>query len=44
MIVTEARLDKYEMLLCELRRYWGRVHLVIVPIGNAVTVLARTQE
>ena len=40
----QAKLDKYELLLGELRRYWGRVHLVIVPIGNAGTVLARTQE
>ena len=40
----QAKLDKYELLLGELRRYWGRVHLVIVPIGNVGTVLARTQE
>jgi hypothetical protein len=30
--------------LQELRRTWGHVHLVIVPIGCAGTLLARTQE
>jgi hypothetical protein len=40
----QAKLDKYNILVEELKRYWGRVHLVIVPIGNAGTVLARTQE
>ena len=40
----QAKLDKYEPLLQELRRTWGHVHLVIVPIGCAGTLLARTQE
>jgi hypothetical protein len=39
----QSKLDKYTPLLETLRQTWGHVHLVIVPIGNAGTILARTQ-
>jgi hypothetical protein len=34
--------EKYHPLLCALRRYWGRVDLVCIPIGNAGTTLNDT--
>jgi hypothetical protein len=40
----QEKREKYEPLLRELRKIWGHVHLVIVPIGNAGTVLERTQQ
>jgi hypothetical protein len=38
-----GKLEKYTPLLELLRQTWGNVHLVIVPIGNAGTILERTQ-
>jgi hypothetical protein len=43
-IKHQEKLDKYTPLLDILRLTWGRVHLVIVPIGNAGTLLSRTQH
>jgi hypothetical protein len=40
----QGKLDKYTPLLELLRQTWGTVHLVIVPIGNAGTILERTQQ
>ena len=34
--------EKYHLLLCALRRYWGRVELVCIPIGHAGTTLIDT--
>jgi hypothetical protein len=33
------KIDKYLPLLTALRNYWGRVELVIIPIGHAGTTL-----
>ena len=44
----KAKLDektlKYQPLLDELKKDWGGVHLVCVPIGHAGTLLAETAE
>ena len=34
--------EKYQPLLCALRRYWGRVELVCIPIGHAGTIVHDT--
>ena len=34
--------DKYNPVVTTLRRYWGRVDLVCVPIGHAGTTLNDT--
>ena len=34
--------EKYNCLLCALRRYWGRVELVCIPIGHVGTTLHDT--
>ena len=34
--------DKYQPLLRALRRYWGRVELICIPIGHAGTTLLDT--
>ncbi len=38
----EEQTDKYNPLLTTLRRYWGRVDLVCIPIGHAGTTLNDT--
>ena len=34
--------EKYHLLLCALRRYWGRVDLVCIPICHAAITLHDT--
>ena len=34
--------EKYHACLCALRRYWGRVDLVCIPIGHSGTTLQDT--
>ena len=34
--------DKYLLLLTALRKYWGRVEIVCIPIGHAGTTLTDT--
>ncbi len=34
--------DKYNPLICALRRYWGRVDVICIPIGHAGTILHDT--
>jgi hypothetical protein len=38
----QEKTDKYNPLLTTLRRYWGRVDLVSIPIGHAGTTLNET--
>jgi ribonuclease HI len=38
----QEKTDKYNPLLITLRRYWGRVDLVCIPIGHAGTTLNET--
>ena len=38
----EEKTDKYNPLLTTLRRDWGRVDLVCIPIGHAGTTLNET--
>jgi hypothetical protein len=38
----EEKTNKYNPLLITLRRYWGRVDLVCIPIGHAGTTLNET--
>ena len=40
----EEKTLKYQPLLDELKKDWGGVHLVCVPIGHAGTLLAETAE
>ena len=37
-----GKTDKYNSLVTTLRRYWGRVDLVCIPIGHAGTALNDT--
>jgi hypothetical protein len=38
----KEKTDKYNPLMTTLRRYWGRVNLVCIPIGHAGTTLNDT--
>ena len=38
----DEKTDKYNPLLITLRRYWGRVDLVCIPIGHVSTTLNDT--
>jgi hypothetical protein len=40
----EEKTSKYQPLMDELKKEWGNVHLVCVPIGHAGTLLAETAE
>jgi hypothetical protein len=40
----EEKTQKYQPLIEELKKDWGGVHLVCVPIGHAGTLLAETAE
>ncbi len=37
------KIEKYNPLFCALRRYWGHVDLVCIPIGQACTTLQDTR-
>ena len=41
---AQEKADKYQPLVDLLRRSWGRVELVTVPIGHAGTILTRTLD
>jgi hypothetical protein len=36
--------EKYHPLLCALRKYWGRLDLVCIPIGHACTTFLDTEN
>jgi hypothetical protein len=36
------KIEKYHPLLCAIRRYWGHVDLVCIPIGHASKTLQDT--
>ena len=40
----EEKTQKYQPLMDELKKEWGDVHLVCVPIGHAGTLLAKLAE
>ena len=40
----EKKTQKYQPLMDELKKEWGDVHLVCVPIGHGGTLLAETVE
>jgi hypothetical protein len=41
---SEEKTQKYQPLIEELKKDWGGVHLVCIPIGHAGTLLAETAE
>ena len=41
-VKLKEKTDKYNPLLITLRRYWGRVDLVCIPIRHAGTILNDT--
>ncbi len=43
-IKFEEKTEKYSPLIAALRKYWGRVEFVAIPIGHAGTTLIKTLD